>query len=109
MRSNATDRGRSESKVRAYWDWDRGWGGAMLTRLWRHMRGLWPTWTLLPAAPFVAWTIYCFALGERRWEHLGFLVGVPLLAYTGPRSKKAYRALLPLGLVGLTYDLLRFV
>ena len=73
------------------------------------MRQLWPTWTLLPAAPFVAWVLYCVWLGERRWEHLGFLVGVPLLAYTGPRSKKAYRALLPLGLVGLIYDAMRFV
>ena len=73
------------------------------------MRSLWPTWTLLPAAPFVLWVLYCGYLGERRWEHLGFLVGVPLLAYTGPRSKKVYRALLPLGLVGLIYDSMRFV
>lgn len=80
-----------------------------LSRLWRHMRQLWPTWTLLPAAPFVLWTLYCFFHGERRWEHLGFLVGVPLLAYSGPRSKKVYRALLPIGLVGLIYDAMRFV
>ena len=81
----------------------------MLGRLWRHMRQLWPTWTLLPAAPFVVWVLYCMARGERRWEHLGFLFGVPLLAYLGPRSKRAFRALLPMGLVGLLYDSMRFV
>lgn len=81
----------------------------MLKRLWQHMRSLWPTWTLLPVLPFLGWALYCFARGERRWEHVVLIFGVPLLAYTGPRSKKAYRVLLPIGIVGLLYDAMRFV
>ena len=50
---------------------------------------LWPRFTLLPAAPFVAWSIYALVLrGERRWELVLLLVGMPVLAYTNQATKR---------------------
>jgi len=74
-----------------------------------HARSLWPRYTLLPAAPFVAWCAYCLSRGERRWELWALLVGVPLLAYGSAATKRLYGVLLPFGLVGLVYDAMRFV
>jgi hypothetical protein len=75
------------------------------------MRQLWPRWTLLPAAPFVLWFLYTLVVrGEYgRWELWLCLVAIPLLAYGGPRTKKAFIGLFPLGVVGLLYDSMRFV
>jgi membrane-associated phospholipid phosphatase len=73
------------------------------------MRSLWPRYTLLPAAPFVLWCSYCLLSGERRWELVLLLVGIPLLAYTNATTKRLYGMLLPFGLVGLIYDAMRFV
>lgn len=77
--------------------------------LWRHMTGLWPRMTLLPALPFVLWTLYCVSRGELRWELIAVAILVPALAYGSERTKRLYLALLPLGLVGLLYDAMRFV
>jgi hypothetical protein len=80
-----------------------------VTRLWAHMKALWPRWTLLPALPFVAWPLYCLSRGEYRWELLIPVVLGGVLPYVGPRTKKLYLGLVPLGLVGLLYDSMRFV
>ncbi len=78
--------------------------------LWKHMRSLWPRWTLAPAAPFVLWALYClFVRHEPRWELALFLVLVPALAYATPRTKRLYVGLIPFMLVGLLYDAMRFV
>lgn len=81
-----------------------------MTRLWRHMRTLWPRWTLLPAAPLVLWCVYClFVRGERRWELVAVLIATPLVVYGTPRTKRLWQGWLPLALVGLLYDAMRFV
>src|SRR6185312_10200714 len=82
-----------------------------MEKLWQHMRQLWPRWTLLPTAPFVAWFLYAlFVRGEMgRWELWTLLIVIPLLAYWGPRTKKLFIGLFPIGLVGLFYDAMRFV
>jgi membrane-associated phospholipid phosphatase len=78
-------------------------------RLRAHVRGLWPRYPWLPALPFVGWPAYCVSRGEYRWEFLVvvFLGGV--LPYIGPRAKRLYLGILPVGLVGLLYDGMRFV
>ena len=77
--------------------------------IWQHMRRLWPRWTLLPAAPFVLWSLYTFSRGEFRWELVFLLFFVPAIAYGTEKTKGIYKALLPFGLVGLLYDSMRFV
>lgn len=73
------------------------------------VRALWPRWPLLPALPFLAWCGYCVARGEWRWELvIGILFG-GALPYVGPRAKKLYFGLLPIGVLGLVYDAMRFV
>lgn len=59
--------------------------------------------------PFVAWPLGCIALGQGRWEHVAMLVGVPLLAFASPRSRRLFLGLLPMGLLGLVYDAMRWV
>jgi membrane-associated phospholipid phosphatase len=47
--------------------------------------------------------------GKARWEHILFLVGVPLLAYFNEATKRLFVGLLPMGLLGLVYDAMRWV
>ena len=77
--------------------------------LWRHMRVLWPRYTLLPVAPFIGWTLLWVLRGQLRWDHLAVCVIAAVTAYGGPKTKKLYFGVLPLGLVGLLYDAMRFV
>ena len=81
-----------------------------MTRLWQHMRTLWPRWTLLPPAPIVLWCAYCIVVrGERRWEQVLLPLLIIGLAYGNATSKKLVIGLYPLALVGLAYDAMRFV
>ncbi len=80
-----------------------------MTRVWRHMRALWPRWTLVPGGIFWGWSAYWLARGEARWDHLATAVVIPALAYGSARSKRVFVALLPIALVGLLYDAMRFV
>jgi membrane-associated phospholipid phosphatase len=57
----------------------------------------------------VVWAIGCLIAGHGRWEHALFLVGVPLLAYTNETTKRLFVGLLPMGLLGLVYDAMRWV
>jgi inositol phosphorylceramide synthase catalytic subunit len=77
--------------------------------LWKHMRGLWPRWTLMPVAPFVLWTLFWIARGQVRWDHLAVCGIAAVMAYWNKTSKRLYFGVLPLGLVGLLYDAMRFV
>jgi membrane-associated phospholipid phosphatase len=83
--------------------------GGGFPALWAHMKSLWPRWTLLPAFPFVAWPAYCVARGEYRWELLLAVFLGAVMPYIGPRAKRLYVGMLPVGLVGLLYDSMRFV
>jgi hypothetical protein len=74
------------------------------------MKALWPRWTLLPAAPFVLWSLYCVLIRrELRWELILVSFVAPFLSYASESTKRLYFGLLPLGLVGLLYDGMRFV
>ncbi|HKU37650.1 MAG TPA: phosphatase PAP2 family protein [Polyangiales bacterium] len=59
--------------------------------------------------PFVAWCAGCWLHGERRWELLLFGIGVPLLAYTSDASRRFLLGILPMALLALIYDAMRFV
>ena len=80
-----------------------------MRRLWSHMRALWPHWTLLPAAPFVVWSLAMLARGPLRWELVGVLLAAPALAYTSGGTKRLLVGVYPVGLVGLLYDAMRYV
>lgn len=79
------------------------------SRLVRHVLGLWPRWPLLPALPFLGWAAYCLLRGERRWELALVVFFGGVLPYIGPRTKRFYLGVLPLGIMGLVYDMMRFV
>jgi len=78
-------------------------------KLWRHMRALWPRYTLLPVAPFVVWTLFWLLRGQLRWDHMAVCLSAFVTAYGGRTAKRLYFGVLPLGLVGLLYDAMRFV
>ncbi len=73
------------------------------------MRGLWPRFTLLPVAPFALWTLFWIARGQLRWDHLAVCAIAAVTAYWNKTTKRLYFGILPLGLVGLLYDAMRFV
>ena len=77
--------------------------------IWKHMRDLWPRWTLLPVAPFVLWTLFWIARGQVRWDHMAVCAIAAITAYWNNSSKRFYFGVLPLGLVGLLYDAMRFI
>jgi hypothetical protein len=87
-----------------------------MARFARHLRALWPgagaTWpgagALLPL-PLVAWGISRLAGGKLRWEELALVIVAPLLAYANERTKRLFLAVLPLALLGLTYDAMGYV
>lgn len=74
-----------------------------------HLRTLWPGAGIWLPLPFVLWSGGSLLAGSRRWEHVAILIGVPLLAYAGAATKKLFLGLLPMGLLGLVYDAMRFV
>jgi len=80
-----------------------------VNRLWRHMRALWPRWTLVPIAPFYIYCTFVALRGELRWDHVGMLVLIPLLTYGNARSKRLFTATYPTILVGLLYDGMRYI
>lgn len=73
------------------------------------MRALWPRWTLVPAILFVGWPAYLLSRGELRWELGPVVLLGAVMPYVGPRAKRLYLGILPVGLVGLLYDSMRFV
>jgi inositol phosphorylceramide synthase catalytic subunit len=79
-----------------------------MTRLWAHMRALWPRHTLLPALPLVIWSLISILRGERRWELMSLVVLGPALAYTNKTTKKLLIGVYPLALVGLLYYVMNF-
>lgn len=74
-----------------------------------HVRRLWPGLGVLLPLPFVAWSLGCIIAGEGRWEHVGLIVVAPLLAYASAPSKRLFVGILPMGLLGLVYDAMRWV
>jgi hypothetical protein len=77
--------------------------------LWQHMRRLWPRWTLLPVAPFFLWTLFWVLRGQVRWDHIAVCAVAAATAYGNATTKRLFFGILPLGIVGLLYDAMRFV
>lgn len=68
-----------------------------------------PARALATTAPFVAWGAWCLLRGERRWEMALMALLPPALALAGPRARALLRGTIPMLLVGLLYDAMRFV
>ena len=77
--------------------------------LWRHMRALWPRWTLLPPLPFWGYGLVMIVKGDLRWDHVAMMILVPVLAYTNARTKRLTIATYPTALVGFLYDGMRYI
>jgi membrane-associated phospholipid phosphatase len=73
-------------------------------RIWRHLRTLWPDWTIFAPLPFVLHAGWAASGGRLRWENAAVLVLVFVLFALGPQTKKLLLGLYPFGLVGVLYD-----
>jgi membrane-associated phospholipid phosphatase len=60
----------------------------------------------IAAVPFVLWPAWLLSRGEVRWELITVMVLVPALAFT---RRRLFAGLLPVALVALLYDSMRFV
>lgn len=80
-----------------------------MTRLWRHMRSLWPRWTLLPVLPFAAFFTFIAIKGDLRWDHFALTIAVVVLAYTNEKTKRLCVAGYPIAMVATLYDGMRYV
>jgi membrane-associated phospholipid phosphatase len=80
-----------------------------VTRLWRHLRALWPSWTILTPLPFFLHAAWSVSQGRFHAENAAALALVIVLFATGPRSKRLFLGIYPIGLVGLLYDTMRLV
>jgi membrane-associated phospholipid phosphatase len=81
----------------------------VVTRLWQHLRALWPGWTILAPLPFVAHATWVALSGRFHWENAVMLPVMLALFAVGPRSKRLFLGIYPLGLVGIFYDTMRIV
>ncbi len=77
--------------------------------LWRHMRALWPRWTLLPVLPIWGYCLAMVVVGDLRWDHVAMVILVPVLAYTNAQTKRLTIGTYPIALVALLYDGMRYV
>ncbi len=80
-----------------------------MTRFWHHLRALWPGWTILAPLPFAAHAIWALAHGTFHWENLAVLTAALVLFSVGPRTKKLFLGVYPLGLVGILYDTMKLI
>ncbi len=81
-----------------------------MSRFLRHIRSLGPAWTHWTTVPLLLWPAYVVLWRhELRWEFMGFWWTIPVLAFTGPRTRKLYVGLYPLATVAIVYDAMRFV
>lgn len=78
-------------------------------RPWLSPRGRWSHTTILAPAPFVLWAIFFALRGQLRWEQLAMALAAVGLAYGSAQTRRFYFAMLPMGILGLVYDGMRFV
>lgn len=78
-------------------------------KLWNHMRYLWPRFTIAPTIPFWGWAVFWLFRGHLRWDHVAVAALLTGLAYSTVKTKRLFVGLLPVALVGLLYDAMRFV
>ncbi len=74
-----------------------------------HVRRLWPRYPWWPPAPFVLLAVFWGLQGKLRWDHIAIVVLVSALAYGSLWTKRLFLGILPIGLVGVLYDTMRFV
>jgi membrane-associated phospholipid phosphatase len=80
-----------------------------VTRFWRHLRALWPGWSILAPAPFLLHAVWAAGRGSFRVENALVLALVLALFSIGPRSKRLFLGAYPVGLVGVLYDAMHLV
>lgn len=80
-----------------------------LRRLARHLRSLWPGWTLVAPLPFLVHPVWAAERHDFHWENAAVLATTLALFSIGPRSKKLFLGVYPIGLVGILYDSMRVV
>ena len=78
-------------------------------RLVCHLRSLWPGWTLLAPLPFLAHPVWAAERHDFHWENAVVLATALALFCIGPRTKKLFLGVYPIGLVGILYDSMRVV
>ncbi len=81
----------------------------MLSRVWAHMRGLWPRYTLFVTVPFAAYFLAMVAVRDLRWDHCALMVTILALASGNARTKRLYLGAYPIAMVALLYDGMRYV
>jgi inositol phosphorylceramide synthase catalytic subunit len=73
----------------------------------------WPTRPSTGAAlavlAFWSWLVVMSVRGALRWDHVAIALFATALACGPPWARRIFRGVLPLGLVGLFYDAMRFV
>lgn len=67
------------------------------------------TASLVAVAGFWTWVAFMNVRGALRWDHVAVALLATALRFGPPALQKLFRALIPLGLVGVTYDAMRFV
>ncbi len=80
-----------------------------IRRFGRHLRALWPGWTLLAPLPFVVHPLWAIERDTFHWENAAVLTTALTLFAIGPRTKKLFLGIYPVGLVGILYDSMRVV
>ena len=78
-----------------------------VTRFWRHLRALWPGFTILCPLPFLLHAVWALLEGHFHWENVAILVVLLSLFAVGPKTKKLLVGVYPIGLVGLLYDTMK--
>jgi inositol phosphorylceramide synthase catalytic subunit len=74
------------------------------------MRALWgPRWWWLPALPWVVYAIVIGFLDPNRWAPALLAVAVGTAAYGGERARRVYMGALPMLVLLLLYDAMRYV
>ena len=66
-------------------------------------------WPWVASAPFVLWPAASMLRESLRWEVVGIMVLAPFLAFYSPKTRLFFTGLLPIGLVGLLYDAMKYV
>jgi inositol phosphorylceramide synthase catalytic subunit len=80
-----------------------------VTRWWRHLRALWPGYTIAAPLPFFAHALWAASCRQFHWENVVVLAIVISLFAIGPRTKKLLLGAYPIGLVGVLYDSMKAV
>ena len=80
-----------------------------LTRFVRHLRALWPGLSILAPVPFVIHGAWALSRHLFHWENLAVLAAALGLFAVGPRTKKLFLGVYPLGLVDLVYDTMKVI